>query len=183
MKGIVFTEFLEMVEDKFSPEVADRIIEDSALPTCGAYAATGTYDASELVSLVANLSTRSDVPVPDLLLAYGRGLFGRFRELYGGFFEGVETAFQFLASVEHYIHIEVRKLYPEAELPRFEYEEQSADRMVMIYRSERPFAMFAEGLIRGCVEHFGEAIEISHEDLSGGQGTEARFVLTRTAAA
>ena len=27
MKGIVFTEFLEMVEDRFSPEIADRIIE------------------------------------------------------------------------------------------------------------------------------------------------------------
>ena len=27
MKGVVFTEFLEMVEDRFSPEMADRIIE------------------------------------------------------------------------------------------------------------------------------------------------------------
>ena len=25
MKGVVFTEFLEMVEDRFSPEMADRI--------------------------------------------------------------------------------------------------------------------------------------------------------------
>ena len=32
MKGVVFTEFLEMVEDRFSPEMADRIIEGPNLP-------------------------------------------------------------------------------------------------------------------------------------------------------
>ena len=182
MKGIVFTEFLEMVETEFSPEVADRMIEDSAVPTCGAYAATGTYDAAELVSLVKSLSAQAEVPVPDLLVAYGRALFSRFVELYGSFFDGVENAFQFLGQVEHYIHIEVRKLYPDAELPQFEYEEQSDDRMVMVYRSQRPFARFAEGLIHGCIAHFGEPIALDHQDLSGGQGTHSRFVLTRVAA-
>ena len=32
MKGVVFTEFLEMVEDRFSPEMADRIIEGPNFP-------------------------------------------------------------------------------------------------------------------------------------------------------
>ena len=182
MKGVVFTEFLEMVETEFSPEAADRMIEDAAVPTCGVYAATGTYDAAELVGLVKCLSARTDIPVPDLLVAYGKALFGRFGELYGSFFDGVENAFQFLGQVEHYIHIEVRKLYPDAELPKFEYEEQSDDRMVMVYRSERAFAKFAEGLIEGCIAHFGEPIALDHQDLSGGQGTHSRFVLTRVPA-
>ena len=30
MKGVVFAEFLEMVEDRFSPEIADRIIAQFA---------------------------------------------------------------------------------------------------------------------------------------------------------
>ena len=182
MKGVVFTEFLEMVEDKFSPETADRIIEEAALPSCGAYTAVGTYDADELVKLVGCLSEHTELSVPDLLVAYGKALFGRFRTLYGGFFDGVEGAFQFLTQVEDYIHIEVRKLYPEAELPRFDHEHQGDDRLVMVYRSERPFAKFAEGLIRGCIEHFGEPIEIEHEDLSGGTGNHSRFVLQRVAA-
>lgn len=29
-------------------------------------------------------------------------------------------AFQFLKNIENYIHVEVRKLYPDAELPTFE---------------------------------------------------------------
>ena len=35
MKGVVFTEFVEMVEEKFSPEMAELIIESSNLPSQG----------------------------------------------------------------------------------------------------------------------------------------------------
>ena len=41
MKGIIFTEFIEMVEDKFGFEVADNIITNSNLPSGGAYTAVG----------------------------------------------------------------------------------------------------------------------------------------------
>ena len=44
MKGVIFTEFLEMVESHFSPEMADRIITAARLPSGGAYTAVGTYD-------------------------------------------------------------------------------------------------------------------------------------------
>ena len=37
IKGLLFTELLEMVEDSFSPELADRIIEDADLPSGGVY--------------------------------------------------------------------------------------------------------------------------------------------------
>jgi len=56
MKGIVFTEFLEMVEAKFSPEMTDRIITESKVPSGGAYSAVGTYDHEEIVALVQALS-------------------------------------------------------------------------------------------------------------------------------
>lgn len=37
MKGLVFVEFVEFVEDRFSLETVDRIIEKSSLATGGAY--------------------------------------------------------------------------------------------------------------------------------------------------
>ncbi len=56
MKGIVFTEFLEMVEAEFGLETADKIIMDSKLASNGAYTVVGTYDPSEMGQLVTNLS-------------------------------------------------------------------------------------------------------------------------------
>ena len=179
MKGIVFTEFLEMVEDLFSPEIADRIIEASDLQSGGAYTAVGTYDHNEIVQLVTHLSTVTGVAVPHLLHTFGKYLFGRFVVSYPQFFVGADSAFAFLEHVEDYIHVEVRKLYPNADLPRFEYDTSESGRLIMIYRSTRPFADLAEGLISGCIEHFGEQIDIQREDLSNGQETCARFSLTK----
>ena len=56
VKGIVFTEFLEMVESRFGLEVADRMIESAALKSRGAYTAVGTYDHEELIWLTSELS-------------------------------------------------------------------------------------------------------------------------------
>ena len=175
MKGIIFTEFLELVESAFSPEVADRIIEASDLPSGGAYTAVGSYDHAEIVSLVLNLSKETGTPVPDLLRTFGRHLFGQFPKVYPHFFEDTTDAFDFLASVENYIHVEVRKLYPDAELPSLDCEARENGTMVMVYRSSRGLADVAHGLIEGCFDHFGQPITIEREDLSGGSNTEVRF--------
>jgi hypothetical protein len=76
----------------------------------------------------------------------------------------------------------VRKLYSEAELPTFACETPRPDQLSMTYRSTRPFAALAEGLIRGCIAHYGEPIEVGVEDLSDEAGTAALFLLTRKAA-
>ncbi len=179
MKGVVFTEFLAMVEDQFSFEIADRIIEASDLATDGAYTSVGTYDHTELLRLITALSGETGVAIPDLARVFGTYLFNRFHALYGQFFEGAQSTFNFLENVESYIHVEVRKLYPDAELPSFKCEVQGDTHMVMTYRSKRPFADLAEGLIAGCAEHFGESIDIRHEDLSDGDRTHVRFQLTK----
>lgn len=176
---MVFTEFLEMVEDSFGWEVAEDIVEESDLPSGGAYTAVGTYSHTEMVSMVVKLSEKTGVAIPDLLKAYGKHLFGRFNSLYGSFFENVSGTFDFLSSIDQYIHVEVRKLYPEAELPKFDYEYPNEHTLVMIYSSKRPFADFAEGLLMGCVEHFGEKITIDREDLNAADGTDAKFTLVR----
>ncbi len=179
MKGMVFTEFLEMVEDQFGWEIAEDIVEESNLPSGGAYTAVGTYDYQEMVAMVVTLSKKTEVAIPDLLKAYGKHLFGRFNSLYGNFFEGVDGTFQFLSTIDQYIHVEVRKLYPEAELPKFEYEHPNDHTLIMIYSSKRPFADFAEGLLIGCIDHFGESVTIEREDLNAADGTEAKFTLVK----
>jgi len=51
-----------------------------------------------------------------------------------------------------------------------------------VYHSKRPLADLAEGLIRGCIAHFGEAIEVERHDPRNARGYEARFVLELPAA-
>ena len=179
MKGIVFSEFLDMVEAEFSADMVDDIIDDSELPSGGAYTAVGTYDHLELAQLVIALSKKTGAGVPALLKAYGRHLFGRFAVGYAHFFEGADDCFEFLASIEDYIHVEVRKLYPDAELPSFETVRIAPDKLSMVYRSPRCLGDFAEGLIEGCSAHYREPLSVARTDEH--EGRIVRFELTRAA--
>lgn len=180
MKGIVFSEFIEMVEDKFSPEIADQIIQSASgrLKTGGSYTSVGVYDHIELVELVKELSAVSNIPVDDLVTTFGVHLAGRFSVLYPTFFEGVTSTLDFLESVDNHIHIEVKKLYPGAELPEFKTE-RNGSQLIMEYSSTRPFSSLAKGLIEGSGLYYGETLEVEAEDLSKGLGNHMRFTITR----
>lgn len=181
MKGIVFSEFVEMVEETFSPDIADQIIESSKLSSGGAYTSVGTYDHQEILTLVGKLSELTDTSVPDLVKAFGMHLAGRFTRLYPVFFEGISDTFGFLATIEDRVHKEVLKLYPDAELPTFEASPTGDRSLHMIYRSRRPFSDLAEGLILGCADYFGNRIGIHRDDTLDGIFFVTTFQLELTA--
>jgi len=168
MKGIVFTKFIEMMETTWSEDFAEQIIEDSNLPTGGVYTAVGTYNHEEIVSMVLKLSERTGMPVPELLQAFGKFLFGQFTKLYPSFLEGQTSSIGFVATIESVIHVEVRKLYPDAELPRFDVREHRPDYLEIVYSSDRHLGDLAFGLMEACVSHFGEdgKVRVEKEQLA-----------------
>jgi hypothetical protein len=179
MKGIVFTEFLELVGRKYGIEMMDFIIDSSDLPSGGAYTAAGTYDHGELISLVGNLSTAIRVPVPELFKSYGQHLFARLSVRYPTCFDGITSCFEFFDRMEDHVLSAVRKGDPGAELPSIDVDWRTEDKIQLFYTSTRPFAAFAEGLMRGAIAHFGEKIEVRELDAAE-DGTFIRFELTRS---
>lgn len=165
MKGLVFREFLEMVEDKYGYETVDTIIEKSKIPSKGVYTSVGTYPHSEMFALISELGKISDLSVDELLLTFGKYVFAVFLKAYPEFFKDKTSSFQILTDVEGKIHVEVLKLYPEAELPTFDVKEQTDNKMIMVYHSQRKMASFAEGLIHECAKYFNEEIRIEKEYL------------------
>lgn len=175
MKGIVFTEFLEMVEAKFGYEMVDKIIEDSSLPNHGAYTAVGTYPHHELLRLLDQLSQASSIEKSALLHAFGTYMFKSFKDGYPGFFEGFDHAFEFLMTVDGHIHKEVQKLYPDAVLPSFDVRYEGLE-MKMIYSSYRRLSDFALGLIEASMNHFHHEHSIEKKQLDA-DGAEVEFTI------
>ena len=174
MKGIVFTELCEMVEKKFGIEVLNNIVENAQLSTDGVYSAVGTYDASDLFKMVAHLSSQTGVKPQDLIHAYGRYFFKTLFDNYPVFFEH-SNSFDFLKTIDSHIHVEVKKLYPDAELPSFSYEERE-NTLELKYSSERRLHMFALGLIEKTIEYYDEKIDI---ELLDSQNNTKVFRLTK----
>jgi hypothetical protein len=179
VKGVVFTEFMEMVESRMGLDMLDAIITEAELPNDGAYTSVGTYDHAELVRLVTALSRATGLSAQQLIFLFGEQLFQRFSVSYPALFDA-RTAFDLLSRVDGVIHVEVRKLYPDAELPRLECERPSERELTLLYSSPRGLGDLAAGLIAGCVEYFKEPIKVTRTDLDQlGACHRVRFHLVR----
>lgn len=178
MKGIVFTEFLELVEDKFGIEMVDKIISSSDLKSNGIYTSIGTYSFSEMLQLLQNLNANTGISIDDLLLVYAEHFFGVIERSYPGLLATYKDPIEMLSSIENHIHIEVRKIYPDAELPIFVVEEKTKSTLTMVYKSSRAMHHFGLGLMNKTFEHFKSTAKIVLEKINQ-DGTEVRFFITK----
>ena len=179
MKGVVFTEFMDMVDEKFGVDITEDIVAKADLPSGGAYTSVGTYDHGELVALVHNLSTSTSTDMSVLIHAFGRHLLDRFVDLFPDFFSADADVLSFLENVDGYIHGEVRKLYPDATLPEITTERLPDGRFVLNYRSKRMMGDLAEGLIEGAIAHYGGTQACSRTDHPNENGQQCvTFTLT-----
>ncbi len=181
MKGVVFTEFLDFVSAVDGADMVDDIIDDASLLHDGAYTAVGTYPFTEMQRLVVALARRSGRGADTLLTAFGQYLCGRFVIKYPDFFTGQTCLFDFLESVDRHIHVEVHKLYADAELPKFNTAFREETRLAIDYRSCRPLESLAEGMIEAAAGHFKETVTISRARIEDADGAVTRFMIHRAA--
>lgn len=161
MKGVIFVELINMAEEAFGEDTVDQVIEKADLDNGGAFTTIGNYPCSELVKIVVAFSEHSGLSPEVLQQKFGHWMMDFFIAHYPSFFADKTTAFALLESVDQEIHIEVKKLYPEAELPRFDTQRISNDQLEMVYSSPRPLDAFCHGLIDACLTHFDQTGDIS----------------------
>ena len=179
MKGIVFREFLQMVENKFGYNLVDQIIIDSKIDSNGVYTSVGTYPHEELFLLVQELSKKIDVPISQLLTVYGEYVFDKFMGAYPYLTEKYSDAFSLLSQIEDTIHVAVLKLYPDAQLPTITTILQTEDELKLEYFSSRKMGNFAEGMIKSCLNYFNEQATVKTEVLSSDQ-SKILFTIKKT---
>ncbi|MEM8499751.1 MAG: heme NO-binding domain-containing protein [Pseudomonadota bacterium] len=161
MKGMVFCLLNEMVEEKFGIEAWDTLLDATGFD--GIYVATETYDDAELMSLVSAASEATGIQPEELVKQFGEYMIPSFLVSYPMFFQGHANLKSFLLTVDQVIHVEVRKLYPEAGLPEFKYTDKNDSELTMHYSSPRKLCALAEGLISGSAKHFKQEYNLLHE--------------------
>ena len=157
MKGIVFNILERLVSQSFGEETWDRLLAAAELD--GAYTSLGTYEDEELVKLVGAAARELDMSPNDVIFWFGRNALPLFAGQYPQLFEPHDSARSFVLTLNEIIHPEVRKLYPGADVPVFDFSSRD-DILVMGYRSPRKLCAFAEGLLHGTADHYGERLTI-----------------------
>ena len=178
MKGIIFKHFESFVVENFGDEVFEVVLEETDLQTDGPFVGPGTYPDADLFALVGTAIGKLGIPLNDALYAFGTYLFEKLSSAAPIFAESSSDLRTFLLTIHSVIHVEVRKLFPGAETPDFDYEEPSEDRLVMHYSSKRQLCPLVRGLLDGAAKSFNESIVVK-ETACTHQGAErCTFELT-----
>lgn len=178
MKGTIFVELMNLVEEILGLEGVDAVIEKCGdqLSTEGAYTAVGYYPHEELITLVGAVSELVPDQADQLLDLFAKSLMTTFERIHPEFFEGQKNYFDFLESVETQIHKEVLKLYPEAKPPQIRITRRTEDEVDLHYSSHRPLAPFSVSLAKAAGDMFDQNLTINVHSTSESQ-RECRFTV------
>ncbi len=150
----------DMVEQKMGLAAWNDVLQQAGLD--GAYTAGGIYEDAELFSIVSIISHKSGIPEVDLVFAFGEFMFPAFKERYPELIDDDLPLLDFLATIDDVIHVEVKKLYPDAIPPAFDYLRHRDDQLELRYTSDRKLCRLAEGLIAGAAAHFKTDYDLEH---------------------
>jgi hypothetical protein len=98
------------------------------------------------------------IPPEDVLSWFGRRSMSVLSQQYPIFFREHKSTRPFLLTLNGVIHAEVRKLYPGADVPTFEFDNSAEDVLLMTYRSPKKLCALAHGFIEGASSHYEETV-------------------------
>ena len=177
MKGVIFNLFEDFICESFGDEAYESILDATDLQTTGPFIGPGLYPDEDLLALVGVAVDQLGVSVQDALRAFGRFALPRLVEAHPDFASSECGAKEFLLSVDSVIHVEVKKLWPDAQTPSFRYVDATEDGLSMMYQSPRKFCPLVEGFIDGVADHFGEKIDREHSSCMHDGAEECVFQL------
>jgi hypothetical protein len=162
MKGIVFNLLEQVVTDEHGEDAWDQILDSAG--QLGAYTAVGSYPDEAFMALVGAAVERFEVEPDDLVRWFGKRSIPLLATRYPVFFEGHTSARSFVLTLNDVIHPEVRKLFPGADVPTFDFGTPDDATVELAYVSSRKLCSFAEGLVEGAAAHFAESVEMSQTE-------------------
>jgi hypothetical protein len=116
-----------------------------------------------MLEILRVTTNKLGIQTATILRLIGQYTFGQLANRYPNFVEPYDDAKKFLMTVDGIIHVEVRKLYQETQLPVFQYYDNAQDLLTITYYSKRKLYSFMEGLIEGVAQHFAVKIHQNHE--------------------
>jgi hypothetical protein len=166
----------EVVTDEFGDDTWDQLLEASQID--GAFTSLGNYQDADLFKLVAAASAALKQPPDAIVRWFGVKALPLLEKKYPVFFESHRSTRAFILTLNGIIHPEVRKLYPGADTPVFDFDTSSPDTLVMNYRSKRKLCSLVEGFTEGAAARFKETVSIQHPQCMHRGDLSCRLELT-----
>lgn len=159
MKGVIFNIAEKFVETKYGNDALEALYNEANFSTKDPFIGPLTYPDADMLEMVRAGCKLLKLTPDELLYNLGVFAFSGLAERHPVFLKDIDHPKEFLKTVENVIHIEVKKLYEDADLPTFQYEEPHPNELIITYFSKRKLYSFMSGLIEGVAQHYKVPIE------------------------
>lgn len=180
MKGAIFNIFETFIADNFG-DATYECIYAAALPkmqTKCPFVGPGSYPDADFMALVQHTVDELNISVEDATKAFGNFAFSKLADSAPDFVKPYNHPKPFLKTIDSVIHVEVRKMYPDAMLPKFWYQDTGADTLTLCYQSPRKLYYFVDGMIHAVCDHFQVETSLSWAIKDEGNGEFAEYHIT-----
>ncbi len=178
MQGSIFTTLSKMVIDKWGIETWNELLDTIKPSSKGIYTKGMQYDDSEMTALIGALSKKTNIDTPSLVRTFGRYLFIHLYNSSPTNLSHIDNLKDFLLSIDLVIHKEVKRVYPQAYLPSFDYSITPDGDLVMFYHSKRKLCYLSEGLILSAASHFGEEVQITQPECMHNGAEKCKLIIS-----
>ena len=159
MKGVIFNLFEEYVAAGYGDVFLEDLYVEASLPDdVPPFIGPLSYPDDIFFDMVVYTAKKKNLNPEKLYFAFGRFSIPLLAKRFPIFFTESSSTMELMEKINDIHHLEVKKLYPDAELPHFKIEPGDDDSMTVHYSSHRHLCSLAKGLIAGVADHFGESV-------------------------
>ncbi len=160
MKGTIAKCLGEMVTHRFGKDKWEDALEKAGLNKSSRFLATQNIDDDvvlKVVGAVCGVLNISLVQAADEFGDYWSTVYAP--KIYGVFYGSAKSARAFLLKMDS-VHTAMTRAMPDAHPPRFEYEWEDDNTLIMKYESPRGLIDFVVGLAKGVGKYYKEDLNV-----------------------
>ena len=160
MKGVIADCLGKLVSNKFGKEKWQDSLELAGLPPYTSFLATQDIPDESIMKVIESVCKVLDINLQQAADVFGDYWMNDYApHIYGVYYRQSKSAKQFLLNMDD-VHRMTTENIPNAHPPRFTYEWEDDDTLIMNYESKRGLIVFLIGLIKGVGKYYKENLEV-----------------------
>ena len=160
MKGVIADCLGKLVSNKFGKEKWQDSLELAGLPPYTSFLATQDIPDESIMKVIESVCKVLDINLQQAADVFGDYWMNDYApHIYGVYYRQSKSAKQFLLNMDD-VHRMTTENIPNAHPPRFTYEWEDDDTLIMNHESKRGLIIFLIGLIKGVGKYYKENLEV-----------------------
>jgi hypothetical protein len=161
MKGIVFVNFNEFINELWEDEFWDNLLNEAELPSGGVYTTFDTYDDQKLFTLIYQAVDKKNIYVKDAQFVSGKWVFREFCSFAPAGVHNFTDVFESAHTVQSFIHIEADKLDTDTLHPKSMFLSETPKKILSHYQSAGKLSFLCEDISLSPATHTGQKLKVS----------------------